>query len=158
MKWYLGPIDAHIDDIKKLFEKNIDHKHSDNYTKWPLFNQTVFARLGYSAAGNLIYYSAGIERPEYEGGVRIMSRHTRDRKYNFGSMQDDLARGLETLDTSTEYALELGYSDIWLSREESPQLFNYFSKNSKFSWDVYYGDVKYHKDLKIKQWIMKIKK
>lgn len=158
MKWHLGPIHDRIDDIKTLFQQNVDHKHKDNYVKWPLFDKTVFARLGYDNNQNLVYYSAGISRPEYNGGIRIMSRHTRDRTYNFGSMQDDLNRGLETLELSTEYALNLGYSDIWLSREESPHLFRYFSKKSKFSWDIYYGDVKYYKDFKIKQWIMKIKK
>ena len=33
----------------------------------------------------MIYYSAGMERPQYNGSIRIMSRHTRDREYDFGS-------------------------------------------------------------------------
>ena len=55
-----------------------------------------------------------------------MSRHTRDRSYNFGGFKADLARGLETLDESTRYALKLGYKDIWVSREENPKLLEYF--------------------------------
>lgn len=134
MNWYLGPIDPYMDDIKSLFKKNADHKHADNYLKWPLFQYTKFSRMAWDP--ELIYYSAGIERPEYNGSIRIMSRHTRSREYNFGGWKKDLARGLQTLDLSTEYALNLGYKDIWVSREESPELLNYFSENSKFSWNV----------------------
>lgn len=157
MKWYLGPVDDHLGNIKKLFEKNRGHKHEDNYLKWPLFHQTVFARIGYNE-NNVIYYSAGIERPEYHGGIRIMSRHTRDRDYDFGSMKDDLNRGLDTLDQSTKYALELGYTDIWLSREESPNLFKHFLNNSQYSWNLYQDQVNFYKNLKTTQWILKLKK
>ena len=134
MNWYLGPIDYHLDSIQHLFEKTEGHKHADNYSKWPLFHYTKFARIGYDP--HCVYYSAGIERPEYNGSIRIMSRHTRDRDYNFGSRADDLARGLDTLDLSTEYALNLGYKNIWLSRIESPKLFEYFSNKSKYNWIV----------------------
>jgi len=141
MIWYLGPIEDHLDSIKELFAKTKGHKHADNYSKWPLFQYTKFARIGYDP--QCIYYSAGIERPEYHGSIRIMSRHTRDRDYNFGSRADDLARGLETLDLSTQYAIDLGYKDIWLSREESPKLFEHFNKHSKYSWIISYEELHY---------------
>lgn len=134
MNWYLESIDTHIENIKSLFEKNKDHKHADNYTKWPLFQYTIFSRMAYDP--HLIYYSAGIERPEYDGGIRIMSRHTRDRDYDFGGWKADLNRGLETLDSSTDYAIDLGYKDVWVSREENPKLLEYFAEHSKFNWTV----------------------
>ena len=65
-----------------------------------------------------------------------MSRHTRDRSYNFGGFKADLARGLETLDASTQYALDLGYKDIWVSREENPKLLEYFQNESYYIWDI----------------------
>ncbi len=152
----MGPIDNHLNNIEVLFNKNKGHKHEDNYLKWPLFKETVFARIGYN--DNIaVYYSAGIARSEYNGGIRIMSRHTRDRTYNFGSKRDDLNRGLTTLDQSTQYALELGYSDIWLSREESPYLLNYFSNNSTFKWEILQADIKYYKNLTGVQWVMRLK-
>ena len=107
MIWKLCPIELHIEEIKKLFNKTKGHKHQDNYIKWPLFEYTKFARMGWDK--HLIYYSAGIERPEYNGSIRIMSRHTRDRSYNFGTYNYDLKRGLETLEQSTYYAKKLGY-------------------------------------------------
>lgn len=134
MKWYLGPIEPHIEDIKKLFAKNADHKHSNNYIKWPLFQYTKFSRMAWDP--ELIYYSAGIERPEYNGSIRIMSRHTRSREYDFGGYKADLTRGLETLDLSTKYAIELGYKSIWVSREEGPELLYYFAKHSGYRWEV----------------------
>lgn len=134
MNWYLEHIDTHIDSIKELFSKTQGHKHADNYSKWPLFQYTKFARMAYDP--DLIYYSAGIERPEYNGSIRIMSRHTRDRNYNFGGWKADLNRGLETLDLSTEYALNLKYTDIWVSREENPKLLEYFAEHSKFDWTI----------------------
>ena len=80
--------------------------------------------------------------------LRIMSRHTRDREYDFGSKSNDLARGLETLEKSVEYAQSLGYKDIWLSREFNPKLFEYFAKKSKYKWTVthemmHYGEKQY---------------
>lgn len=147
--WYLEPIDDHLDSIKELFAKNHDHRLAENYLneKKTLFKYTKFARMGYSE-GRLIYYSAGIVRPEYKGTIRIMSRHTRDRNFDFGSKMDDLNRGLETLELSTEYAKKLNYTDIWASREFSPKLFEWFSKNSKYKWTVvhekmHYGDYQY---------------
>ena len=134
MKWYLGPIEPHLSDIKMLFAKNADHKHADNYLKWPLFQFTKFSRMAWDP--ELIYYSAGIERPEYNGSIRIMSRHTRSRDYDFGGWAADLKRGVETLDFSTEYAMNLVYSDIWVSREESPNLFEHFAKHSKYNWSL----------------------
>jgi len=107
MKWLLEDINPHLNDIKELFKKTKGHKHESNYVQWPLFEHTKFSRMAYDP--HLIYYSAGIERPEYNGSIRIMSRHTRDRDYNWGSMNDDLQRGNETLQQSTKYALELGY-------------------------------------------------
>ncbi len=142
IEWYLEPIKPHIEKIKDLFAKNADHRHADNYIKRPLFEETKFSRMGY-VDGNMIYYSAGIERPEYNGSIRIMSRHTRDRNFNFGSRSDDLSRGLETLDQSVIYAQSLGYTDIWVSREENPKLLEFFSKNSKFSWTVDYEKMHY---------------
>jgi len=147
IEWYLEPIESHLDKIKELFLKNEDHRHADNYLVKPLFDETKFSRMGY-ADGKMIYYSAGIERPEYNGSIRIMSRHTRDRNFDFGSRSDDLARGLETLDLSVEYAKKLGYTDIWVSREENPKLLDFFSKNSRYSWSVahekmHYGGYQY---------------
>jgi hypothetical protein len=134
MIWKLSPIDSHLDDIKQLFSQNADHRHADNYLKNPLFEYTKFSRMGWDP--QLVYYSAGIERPEYNGSIRIMSRHTRSRNYNFGGWAADLKRGLETLDLSTAYAINLGYSDIWVSREESPNLLEYFAKYSTYSWTI----------------------
>ena len=134
MIWKLSPIDPYIDDIKQLFNQNASHKHADNYIKWPLFEYTKFSRMGWDP--ELVYYSAGIERPEYNGSIRIMSRHTRSRTYDFGGWAADLKRGLETLDTSVAYAMNLGYTDIWVSREESPNLFEHFAKNSKYDWAI----------------------
>lgn len=142
LKWYLEPIDSHLNAIKNLFEKNSTHRHADNYLKWPLFEYTKFARMAYYN-GELIYYSAGIERPEYNKSIRIMSRHTRERTYNFGTKSNDLARGLETLDLSTKYALALGYTSIWLSREESPKLFEHFAKFSKYNWNISHEQLHY---------------
>lgn len=147
IQWYIESIDNHIDSIKELFSKNTDHRLADNYIKYPLFEYTRFARMGYSN-GKMIYYSAGIERPEYNGSIRIMSRHTRDRDFDFGTKQDDLKRGLQTLDISTLYAINLGYKDVWLSREFSPQLFNWFKKNSDYDWNIsyellHYGEYQY---------------
>mgnify|MGYP001212295720 FL=1 len=144
MKWYLKDINPHIYDIKKLFEKTKGHKHESNYVKWPLFEHTKFARMGYDfeyhwknqQKWNLVYYSAGIERPEYNGGIRIMSRHTRDRNHNWGSMKDDLQRGNATLEQSTKYALELGYKDIWVSREENPKLLEWFQEHNSYNWKL----------------------
>jgi hypothetical protein len=133
--WYLEPIDNHLDKIKELFAKNVDHKLASNYIEIPLFEYTKFSRMGY-VNGKLIYYSAGIERPQYNGSIRIMSRHTRDRSFDFGSKSDDLQRGLETLELSVEYAKGLGYKDIWVSREFNPKLFEWFAKNSKYTWTV----------------------
>ena len=141
MKWHLESIENHVDSIKVLFKKTEGHKHAENYTKWPLFEHTKFARMAYDP--HMIYYSAGIERPEYNGSIRIMSRHTRDRSYNFGGFKADLARGLETLDESTKYALELGYKDIWVSREENPKLLEYFQNESKYIWNVNHEKLHY---------------
>jgi hypothetical protein len=35
-------------------------------------------------------------------------------------------------------AIDLGYDDIWVSREESPNLLEYFKSNSKYKWKVNY--------------------
>ena len=114
--WYLESIESHIIKIKELFTKNADHKLASNYLDMPLFEHTKFARMGYDD-DKMIYYSAGIERPQYNGSIRIMSRHTRDRQYNFGSKSDDLTRGIETLEKSVVYAKSLGYKNIWCSRK-----------------------------------------
>lgn len=147
IKWYLEPIQSHLEKIKELFAKNIDHKLASNYLDMPLFEHTKFARMGYND-DKMIYYSAGMERPQYNGSIRIMSRHTRDRNYNFGSKSDDLNRGLETLELSVDYAKNLGYNDIWLSREFNPKLFEYFANKSKHRWTVthemmHYGEKQY---------------
>ena len=134
MIWQLSPIEPHIADIKQLFAQNADHKHADNYIKWPLFQYTKFARMAWDP--HLIYYSAGIERPEYNGSIRIMSRHTRSRQYDFGGYKADLVRGLETLTQSTNYAISLGYTNIWISREEGPELLRYFADHSEFDWQL----------------------
>jgi len=147
MNWYLEPIEPHLDSIKELFQKNKDHRLANNYLEMPLFEHTKFARMGYHN-GKMIYYSAGMERPEYNGSIRIMSRHTRDRSFDFGSKQDDLKRGLETLELSVEYAKELGYTDIWVSREFNSKLFEWFAQNSKYQWTInkelmHYGEYQY---------------
>ncbi len=147
IQWFLEPIDPHLEKIKELFAKNADHRHADNYISKPLFKETKFSRMGYHS-GKMIYYSAGIERPQYNGSIRIMSRHTRDRDFDFGSKSDDLSRGLETLESSVDYAKGLGYSDIWVSREENPKLLEYFAKESKHEWNVsrelmHYGEYQY---------------
>ena len=136
MIWKLCSITDYQKEIDTLFQQNKSHKHADNYLKEPLFEWTVFARMGFDP--NLVYYSAGIERPEYNGSIRIMSRHTRDVQYDFGGWKADLNRGLETLDLSTEMAMDLGYDDIWVSREESPNLLVYFQKYSKYKWTINY--------------------
>ena len=139
MLWHLEPIDNHLDNIKSLFEKTKGHKHADNYSKWPLFEHTKFARMAYDP--DLIYYSAGIERPEYNGSIRIMSRHTRDRNYDWGSMKDVLMRGNSTLDQSTKFALDMGYKDIWVSREENPKLLEWFQQNNFYNWTLKQEDI-----------------
>ena len=141
MIWKLCPIEPYLNEIKKLFHSTKGHKHEDNYFKRPLFEYTMFARMGWDK--KLVYYSAGVERPEYEGSIRIMTRHVRDRTYNFGSYKDDLQRGLTTLDTSTEYAKNLGYTNIWVSREESRKLLEYFSKHSLYDWNIIYEQLHY---------------
>jgi hypothetical protein len=147
IKWYLEPIQSHLEKIKELFAKNVDHKLASNYLDMPLFEHTKFARMGYND-DEMIYYSAGMERPQYNGSIRIMSRHTRDRGYNFGTKSDDLNRGLETLELSVDYAKDLGYNNIWLSREFNPKLFEYFASKSKHQWTVtremmHYGEKQY---------------
>jgi hypothetical protein len=141
MIWKLSPIDSHIDEIKQLFSQNADHKHADNYLKNPLFEYTKFARMGWD--DQLVYYSAGISIPEFNGSIRIMSRHTRARSYNWGSKTDDLTRGLDTLDQSVQAAQLLGFTDIWVSREENPNLLNYFANHSRFNWTVGYETMWY---------------
>ena len=153
MIWILKEIEVYLPYIQELFEKNRGHKHEDNYIKWPLFEHTKFARMAFDDEMNMIYYSAGIERPEYNGSIRVMSRHTRDIQYNFGGYKADLKRGLTTLDKSTEYALNLGYTNIWFSREESPKLLEYFKKNSEYNWDIKYDNVP---DAGMKQWILNL--
>jgi hypothetical protein len=140
--WTIDSIDRHLSSINPLFQSNADHKHASNYTQHPLFEHTKFARMGFDGM-ELVYYSAGIERPEYNGSIRIMSRHTRSRQFDFGGYKSDLIRGVETLDLSTEYALSIGYKDIWVSREESPQLLEYFAKASSYDWSVSYETLHY---------------
>tara|TARA_B110001454_G_C12547765_1_gene362236 strand:+ start:294 stop:749 length:456 start_codon:yes stop_codon:yes gene_type:complete len=146
MIWKTCNINIHIKEIKELFNQNKNHKHANNYLIKPLFEWTLFARLGFDP--HLVYYSAAIERPEYNGSIRIMSRHTRSVNYNFGNLRDDLKRGLETLEILTEKSLEYGYDDIWVSREESPKLLEYFANESKYDWSVnkeklHYGKYQY---------------
>ena len=143
MIWKLENIDPWLYDIKCLFEKNKDHKHYKNYIKKPLFEHTKFARMGWDNWDNMVYYSAAIERHEYNGSIRIMSRHTRDRNYDFGGWKADLERGTKTLDLLTEKCLDMGYKDIWVSREESPNLFKAFQKMSQYSWDITYEQLHY---------------
>lgn len=135
MIWQLCEIEPHIADIRKLFAKNKNHKHAQNYSKHPLFEYTKFARMGWDQ-GRMVYYSAGVERPEYNGSIRVISRHTRDRDYDFGGWRADLIRGTDTLDQLTERSQQAGYKDIWVSREESPELLEYFARHSKYEWQV----------------------
>mgnify|MGYP003661357599 CR=1 FL=1 len=135
MKWTLAPIDSHLEDIKTLFAKTEGHKHANNYSKWPLFQHTKFARMARDS--HLI---------------RIMSRHTRDRQYNFGGLKADLARGLETLDVSTSHAISLGYKDIWVSREENGKLLDYFQHHSKYDWIITQEEI----PLGGIQWVMRL--
>ena len=101
MIWQLCEIEPHMADIRKLFAKNKNHKHAQNYSENPLFEYTKFARMGWDQ-GRMVYYSAGVERPEYNGSIRVISRHTRDRDYDFGGWRADLIRGTTTLDQLTE--------------------------------------------------------
>ncbi len=98
----------------------------------------------------MVYYSAGVERPEYDGSIRIMSRHTRIRTvlindkitdYDWGKTSDDLKRGNATLTQSTKAALDLGYKDIWISREENPSLLKWFQKNSPYDWNITHEEI-----------------
>ena len=136
MIWKISAIDEHINEIKTLFLQNVDHKHADNYIKYPLFEYTKFARMGWNDNKQLVYYSAGVERPEYNGSIRVMSRHTRDVNHNFGSWNNDLTRGTETLDLLTDTALSMGYTDIWFSREESSKMLEIFQKRSRYEWSI----------------------
>jgi|TARA_B110000908_G_scaffold137770_1_gene163557 hypothetical protein len=142
LDWALDSIEPYLPLIQTLFQYNADHKHASNYTQHPLFECTKFARMGFDGM-ELVYYSAGIERPEYNGSIRIMSRHTRSRQFDFGGYKSDLIRGVETLDLSVEYALSIGYEDIWVSREEGPQLLEYFAKSSAYDWSVSYETLHY---------------
>lgn len=153
MIWKLDKIERYIPYVNELFEKNRGHKHEDNYLKKPLFEFTKFARMGFDNKMNMVYYSAAIERPEYNGSIRIMSRHTRDRNYDFGGWKADLKRGTETLDLSAEKSLDMGYKDIWVSREESSNLFKTFQKMSKYEWNITYEKLHYGG----KQWILRLK-
>lgn len=148
MIWKISNISPYIDEIKTLFRQNANHKHANNYLINPLFEYTLFARMGWDE-GRLVYYSAAIQRPEYGDSIRIMSRHTRCRKYNFGGYKKDLQRGLETLDEMTKVAYQnYGFDDIWMSREESSNLLKYFTENSKYFWilqkeKLHYGGEQY---------------
>ena len=51
-------------------------------------------------------------------------------------MKDDLQRGNETLEQSTKYALDLGYKDIWVSREENPKLLEWFQEHNSYNWKL----------------------
>ena len=151
ISWKLGPIDPYLNEIRELFAMNYDHRHANNYIKWPLFEETKFARMGWD--NFLVYQIASIAREGYgENCILIMSRHTKDREYDFGGYKADLRRGLDTLDQSTDYALNLGYTDIWLSREETPELFRYFAKNSDYNWEVTYEPLP---DNGMQQWVMR---
>lgn len=153
MIWKTCSIEPYLDEVKTLFAKNADHKHADNYLKEPLFEYTKFARLGWDP--DLVYYSAGVERPEYNGSIRVMTRHTRDRDHNFGSWKDDLKRGVETLDELTSTALDNGYTNIWMSREESPKMLEYFQKNSKYNWEITFEPMPHNK--RIEQYVIRLK-
>lgn len=144
-------IDNHIHDIQRLFATTKGHRHEKNYVENPLFEHTKFAMMGWHE-GTLVYYSAGIERPEYNGSIRIMSRHVRHTEYDFGGRAKDLKRGLNTLDLSTEYAINKGYKDIWVSREENPNLLYYFQKHSKYDWSVQHEKLHYGGY----QWILRL--
>ena len=152
MIWKTCSIEHHLDEIKELFSQNSAHKHADNYLKEPLFEYTKFARLGF--APNLVYYSAGVERPEYNGSIRIMTRHTRSRNHDFGSRKDDLKRGVGTLDSLAEEALSQGYTNIWMSREESPKMLEYFCKHSKYNWKITYEPMPHNK--RIEQYVIRM--
>lgn len=153
MIWKTCSIEPHLDEIKKLFAKNENHKHADNYLKEPLFEYTKFARLGWDPS--LVYYSAGVERPEYNGSIRVMTRHTRDRDHNFGSWKDDLKRGVETLDELASTALSKGYTNIWMSREESSKMLEYFQKHSKYTWNLSFEPMPHNK--RIEQYVIRLK-
>lgn len=131
----IDDIAPHMSEIERLFNTTIGHRHEKNYIADPLFEYTKFAMMGFDK-NKLVYYSAAIERPEYNGSIRIMSRHVRDKEYDFGGRSRDLKRGINTLDVSTEIAINRGYEDIWVSREENPKLLNYFKKHSRYDWTV----------------------
>lgn len=152
MIWKLCTIDNYLDDINKLFIENKDHKHSANYLKYPLFKHTKFARMGWDK-NKLVYYSAAASRPEYKGSIRVMTRHTRSRFYNFGSRKEDLNRGTETLDLLTSKALDLGYKDIWFSREESNAILKIMNKRSMYDWSINWEHVP---ATRMSQWILRL--
>ena len=154
IRWYLGNIDPYIDQIKQLFEENANHKHADNYLVRPLFDETVFARLGFCVETNqLVYYSAGLARMQYMGGIRIMSRHTRKREFDWGDLKTNFRRGVETLDESTKHSLELGYKDVFFSREEGHMFVKHLQRYSQYLWNVAHEEMHYGG----KQWVLRLK-
>ena len=157
--WIVEPIDDYLEDIKRLFSNNHNHKHSANYLQYPLFQYTKFARMGWIGK-DLVYYSAAVERPEYNGSIRIMSRHTRNSKvFYYQSKYSARVLGTETLDTLAKEAIRYGYKDVWTSREESPLALNIIKEHSKYYWKVEYkllpGTENWADKSAAYQWIMK---
>ena len=156
--WIVEPIDDYLEDIKRLFSNNHDHKHSANYLQYPLFQYTKFARMGWIGK-DLVYYSAAIERPEYNGSIRIMTRHTRNRNMSFGGKHADKVLGTQTLDTLAKEAIHHGYKNVWMCREESPKILEYFAEHSMYFWEVEYallpGTENWADKSAAYQWIMK---
>ena len=69
MKWHLESIDTHLPEIKRLFEKTAGHKHADNYSKWPLFEHTKFARMAYDP--HMIYHKLHFELLQSYGKLHL---------------------------------------------------------------------------------------
>ena len=79
MKWALEEINL-LEEIQELFAKTKAPNTQKITVNGPLFEHTQVC-MAWGGGGDPIpiYYSAGIERPEYNNSIRIMSRYTRDR-------------------------------------------------------------------------------
>ena len=65
----------------------------------------------------------------------------------------DRDRGTETLDLLTSKALDLGYKDIWFSREESNAILKIMNKRSMYDWSINWEHVP---ATRMSQWILRL--
>ena len=129
-------IQDNIHSIMNLFLQNVDHRHSANYIKEPLLEYMKFARVGFNGDNDIVYFSGALQRPEYDDSIRVISRHTRDVLHDWGGWRDDIKRGTQTLDQLTDKCLEIGCTNVWVSREEDYTLIQTLGKHSKYDWSV----------------------